>query len=145
MSKTDGFTLIELIVTITIAAILAALFVQYMGSAFKRSGEPVHNLKNTHEITQVIEKMTAAYEDDLNKDTLDLATFNTNLAGFNANGVTCSGTFLNYRSGENLIDTNGDGTIEPAASVSATNFLLVTATKTAVTGKTISMRVLLTE
>jgi len=49
MLKKDGFTLIELIITITIAAVLAALFVQYMGTAFKHSGEPVHNLKNTHE------------------------------------------------------------------------------------------------
>ena len=99
----------------------------------------------THEINQVIAKMTAAYKNDLNNDTLDLAAFKTYVEGITENSVTCTGTYLNYRSGGNLIDTGDGKTFEPAASVSATNFLLVTVAKTTATGKTISMRVLFTE
>jgi len=143
MPKMEGFTLIEIIVTITIGAILAAMFVNYMGRAFSGSSESINILKETYEINQVIEKVTAAYEQDLKNDTLDLTTFNNNLAGFAENDVTCSGVFLDYRSPApdgNLIDSNADGIYEVQASATQMNFLLVTATKS---GR--SIRVLLTD
>ncbi|MBU0769585.1 MAG: type II secretion system GspH family protein [Proteobacteria bacterium] len=142
MSRNKGFTLIEIIVTITIGAILAAMFVNYMGRAFSGSSESINILKETYEINQVIEKVTAAYEQDLKNDTLNLTTFKNNLAGFSEN-VTCSGRFLNYRSpapAGNLIDSNADGIYEVQTSAIPTKFLLVTASKS---GR--SIRVLLTD
>jgi prepilin-type N-terminal cleavage/methylation domain-containing protein len=142
MSKKEGFTLIEIIVTITISAVLAAFFVQYMGSAFMGSGKSVNTLKETYAINQVIAKVTAGYRNELDNGTLNLSDFKDNLSTtFDENSVTCSGMFLNYRSAGNLIDTNSDGIIEPVEETPGpTKFLLVTASKS-----NRSMRVLLTE
>ena len=142
MSKTEGFTLIEIIVTITISAVLGAFFVQYMGSAFMGSGKSVSTLKETYAINQVIAKVTAGYRNELDNGTLNLSDFKDDISNSNydENGVTCSGMFLNYRSAGNLIDTNSDGIIEPEEETSVpTKFLLVTASK-----DNRSMRMLLT-
>lgn len=139
MSRMEGFTLIELIVAITLSAVLAAFFVQYMGTAFMGSAGEVTNLSETYEINQVVAKLIADYKDELANDTLDLATWNYN--AFDGNGVVCSGMFLNYRSGRNLIDTNTDKVYEAQEVTSdPTNFLLVTASK-----NNRSIRVLFTE
>ena len=130
MKQNDGFTLVELIIALTIGSVLASLYVQFMGTGLMRSGETIHRLKVSYEINQVIEKVLAAYKADAASDTFDLAVFNSNLGGFNENGVTCSGTFLVFRSGGNLIDANGDGVYETQTSSSGpTAFLLVTASK----------------
>ena len=144
MSRAEGFTLVEIIVAITVSAVLAAFFVQYMGSAFMYSGKPINTLKETYAINQVIAKVTAGYRVELENGSLDLADFKTDIANlnFDENGVTCSGMFLNFR------DVDGDGTllesggiIEPVEPTSgSTKFLLVTASK-----NNRSMRVLLTE
>ncbi len=143
MSRMEGFTFIELIVALTISAVLAAFFVQYMGSAFLYSGREVNTLKETYAINQVIVKVTADYRNELENDSLDLTVFKTDIdnLNFDENGVTCSAMFLNFR------DVDGDGTllesngiIEPVEPASgSTKFLLVTASKI-----NRSMRVLLT-
>ena len=144
MSKTEGFTLIEVIVAITVSAALAAFFVQYMGSAFMYSGKPVNTLSETYEINQVIAKVTANYRNKLESGTLNLSDFKTDIdnLNFNENGVTCSAMFLNFRdvAGDgSLLESNG--IITPVESdPDATKFLLVTASK-----DNRSMRVLLTE
>ena len=138
----EGFTLIEIIVAITISAVLAALFVQYMGSAFMGSAETVNTLKETYAINQVIAKVTAGYRDELESGTLDLETFKGTLSSFNENGITCSGMFLNFR------DVAGDGTLLESGGIiepveldpGPTKFLLVTASK-----NSRSMRILLTK
>jgi prepilin-type N-terminal cleavage/methylation domain-containing protein len=133
----EGFTLIEIIVTITLVAVLAALFVQHMGTAFMRSGEPINLLNQTYEVNQVVEKLTADYRDKVKEAksrALDLVSFKGGLSSFDENGVACSGLFLEYRDGLNLIDIAPTDQIYEAQKSSGegatpTKFLLVTVDK----------------
>ena len=135
MSRMEGFTLIEIIVTITLVAVLAALFVQHLGTAFMRSGEPINLLNQTYEVNQVVEKLTADYKDKVKSGALDLVSFKGGLSSFDENGVVCSGLFLNYRAvDESLFDIAPTDQIYEAQKSSGegatpTNFLLVTVDK----------------
>lgn len=56
-----GFTLLEVIVTITVAAILASFLVAFMGTAITRSSDPVKQVRDLAASNGSIESMTAAY------------------------------------------------------------------------------------
>jgi len=58
---TSGFTLIEVIVTLVLLAILAAMMASYFGSSFTHSSASIFNLKKSHELNQVMEKISAKY------------------------------------------------------------------------------------
>lgn len=62
--KTDnrGFTLIEIIATILVVAILGALLFQYFGEGFLRSSRPIERLNQTLKLQQVIENINEDYE-----------------------------------------------------------------------------------
>lgn len=57
----NGFTLIEVIITLVIGAILASFLVTFMGTAITKSSEPVNQARNLGESTGNIEIITAAY------------------------------------------------------------------------------------
>lgn len=59
--REKGFTLLEIIVTLTIAAILGTILVTYMGTALTKSGEPVVRSKQMYELQQVMENIKATY------------------------------------------------------------------------------------
>jgi len=56
-----GFTLIEVIVTLLIAAILGTFLVTFMGTAVTKSGEPVARSKQLYELQQVMENIKSTY------------------------------------------------------------------------------------
>jgi prepilin-type N-terminal cleavage/methylation domain-containing protein len=56
-----GFTLVEVIVTLVVAAILGAFLVSFMGTALTKSGEPVVRAKQLYELQQVMENIKATY------------------------------------------------------------------------------------
>ncbi len=58
-----GLTILEIIVTIVIAAILGTVLVQVMSTSLTRSSVPITLLQNTYSISQIIEEMTADYEE----------------------------------------------------------------------------------
>ncbi len=63
-----GFTLLEVIITIVIAAILASFLITFMGSV-PRSTNPVIQTENLAAAQTVMEKITADYESYLRGDT----------------------------------------------------------------------------
>jgi prepilin-type N-terminal cleavage/methylation domain-containing protein len=54
-----GFTLIEIIVTLTITAVLATMIYTYFGEAFLQSVTPITRLKNAAALQRVMENITA--------------------------------------------------------------------------------------
>ena len=56
-----GFTLVEVIVTITVFAILASVFVTFMGKAITQSSDPVTQARNLGAASGSMETITAAY------------------------------------------------------------------------------------
>lgn len=59
--KQDGFTIIEIIITLVLLAVLAAMMVPYFGTSFTQSGTPVSRLKASMSLNMVMEKITAQY------------------------------------------------------------------------------------
>lgn len=62
--KSAGFTLVEVIITIVIAAIVGAMLVTVLGTSMTKSSEPIFRLKTSFALQQVMENfMTTYYED----------------------------------------------------------------------------------
>jgi len=57
-----GFTLLEIIVTIAIAAIMGVFFAQFVYTGVIHSVDPVRQVHNTSRASEVMEKMTAHYK-----------------------------------------------------------------------------------
>ena len=87
MKKNGGFTLIEVIVTLIVAAILGTMLVTFMGSTLTGSVQPVLRVQQANTTGQVMENITADYNklnsDDIgNSTTVALSTLKGNvLAG----------------------------------------------------------------
>ena len=78
-----GFTLIEIILTLVVAAILGTILVQFMGTSLTRSAEPVIMVQEGFSLSEVMEKMTAHYKYLLATDNNPLTTFKNNIENGN--------------------------------------------------------------
>ena len=58
----SGFTLLEVIVTIMIAAIMGVFFAQFVGTSVIHSTDPVYRLQNLSGATHIMEYMSADYK-----------------------------------------------------------------------------------
>jgi len=59
--RNDGFTLLEVIVSILIAAVLGTIIVQYTSSGLSSTAMSLDSIKNDYELEQVIEGFTRDY------------------------------------------------------------------------------------
>jgi prepilin-type N-terminal cleavage/methylation domain-containing protein len=59
--RNKGFTLVEVIVTILVAAILSAAFINFMGTAMSRSVRSVEIVQGEADAESVLERITADY------------------------------------------------------------------------------------
>jgi prepilin-type N-terminal cleavage/methylation domain-containing protein len=57
-----GFTLMEIIVTLTVAAIVSVMLVQFMGTSISRSTEPTVSMQEGMRLQGVLENMNADYK-----------------------------------------------------------------------------------
>lgn len=89
-----GFTLIEIIVTLVVAAILGSALFQYMGTALIQSSIPIKRLKQTMDLKRVMENITGDY---LNPP-LDLNALK--------NGIGVEGTTQNNSYGQYIVEKN---------------------------------------
>jgi len=62
-----GFTLIEVIVTIMMAAIMGAFFIQYMGTAMSQSTRAIENVRDEVGAERLMEQIVADYVAEINK------------------------------------------------------------------------------
>ena len=81
MKSSKGFTLIEVIVAITLIAIAAALFVTYLGTSLTKSPVPAGLVRNQYGLIEQMELFNNQYRQqiDIATGTLatDLSTFKT--------------------------------------------------------------------
>ncbi len=70
-----GFTLLEVIITIVVAAIVAAMLVPFMGSALTRSHAPLDNLRHAASLHAEMAKVVAEYKRDTPKDEGEMTAF----------------------------------------------------------------------
>lgn len=120
-----GFTLLEVIITMTIAAILATILVSFMGSSLTGSVTPLLRVQNASTLSQVFENITADYNklnaDDVGNNTsVALSTLNTNID--NGNNTASNPyygpytiVYKNYVSfdggGNQIVDTSGSNKV----------------------------------
>jgi prepilin-type N-terminal cleavage/methylation domain-containing protein len=71
----DGFTLIEIIVTIVIAAIMGVFFAQFVYTGVIHSADPVKRVQNYSRASEIMENMTAQYKNLAATQTNFLAVF----------------------------------------------------------------------
>lgn len=57
----SGFTLIEVIITIVVVAIVAAMMASYFGTSITQSSLPIFRLNATASLNEILEKITAQY------------------------------------------------------------------------------------
>jgi prepilin-type N-terminal cleavage/methylation domain-containing protein len=57
----SGFTLIEVIITLVVVAIVAAMMVAYFGTSITKSSLPISRLQAAGKLNQIMEKITADY------------------------------------------------------------------------------------
>lgn len=78
-----GFTLLEIIMTLIVAAILGTILVQYMSSSLIRSAEPITKVQESYSLDEIIEFMTADYKNLLETDSDPLETLKTHIQNGN--------------------------------------------------------------
>jgi prepilin-type N-terminal cleavage/methylation domain-containing protein len=93
-----GFTLLEIIVTIILVGITAAIMFPVMGTTLIRSAEPVNRLNDHHLLIQEMDKWTGIYRDEIRNDTLDITSFKTNVDS-NANYLDSTAYINSFNSG----------------------------------------------
>jgi prepilin-type N-terminal cleavage/methylation domain-containing protein len=57
----QGFTLLEVIITFIVAAILGTVFLQVMGTSMQQSYQPVSMVQDGFSVNEIMEKMNAHY------------------------------------------------------------------------------------
>jgi prepilin-type N-terminal cleavage/methylation domain-containing protein len=72
-----GFTLIEVILTLVIAAIMGTMLVSLMGTNLVKSALPVSMVGDQYKIVQEMEKITSAYREQIKNGTLNITDFIT--------------------------------------------------------------------
>ena len=105
-----GFTILEIIITIVVAAILGTVLVQVMSTSLTRSAVPITLLQNTFSLSQIIEEMTADYEElyDENVKEYDISTLKTYIE--NGNIDTSTPYYGQYTRQTAFINFSGGGT-----------------------------------
>ncbi len=124
--RSHGFTLIELVVTIVITAIMAHMLFTLCFTFLKVSANQVISIKNNMAFFQVMENMVADYKAKMSSttDTTPLATFSTNVTN-NATTTYYGQTYSLVNSTPCYAAYNGSGTETSCVSSPATNTLKV--------------------
>ena len=133
-----GFTLIEIIVTIILAAIMGTIFIQFMSKSLTKSAEPIRLVQKSYSLNQIIEEITADYKNllDSGSDTV-LTTLKTYIENGNISGnnpyygqYTQQTNFIAFDESNNEIsDTSGDNRILKATIASDNQSITVLFTK----------------
>ena len=125
MNKNGGFTLIEVIVTLIVAAILGTILVTFMGTTMTGSVQPLLRVQNANTAGQIMENIITDYN-KLNFDdngagtTVALSTLKTHVQ--NGNVSTNTPYYGDYTIVHNdYVLLNSNGTTSPIADGTGDN------------------------
>jgi prepilin-type N-terminal cleavage/methylation domain-containing protein len=109
-SSANGFSLVEVIATIIVTAILSAVFINFMGSAMSRSVRSVEIVRGETDAESVLERITADYVLRMNQNSataLDLMEKAINTPPKTVYGPDVSARYVYFDAGGNeLLDTS---------------------------------------
>lgn len=120
-----GFTLLEIIITFILAAVVGSMLVEYMGTSLKRGGEAVVMVQDGFSLNSVMEKITADYEDEYKNGSYSFAAFKDNIE--KGNIITNTPYYGNYTIDTRYITFDGGG-VEIKDTSGDNNLLKVTIT-----------------
>ena len=101
-----GFTLIEVIVTIVIVAILGTFLVSYMSGGIAKSSIPVIWVKQEFNLFETMEKITVDYQKAVSSTSFsssDMDTFRSTITP--PLGMTVTSDYINIARGDGTITT----------------------------------------
>lgn len=91
--RNTGFTLIEIIVTLTIASVLAVVLIYFMQAGMSRSAEPLVEMQDSYGLNRIVENINADYRDLLLSSASPLMDLKTYIENGNDQAVaTATGT-----------------------------------------------------
>jgi prepilin-type N-terminal cleavage/methylation domain-containing protein len=108
-SNQNGFSLIEIIVTLVVAALFGTMFLQYMGTSLTKSAEPVIDVQKAYEVGTIMESLTADYKYLLLTDKNPLTTFEAYIANGNIEENPPYSYYGDYTAQTSYILFDGDG------------------------------------
>jgi prepilin-type N-terminal cleavage/methylation domain-containing protein len=133
-SSANGFSLVEVIATIIVTAILSAVFINFMGSAMSRSVRSVEMVRGETDAESVLERITADYVLRMNQNSatsLDLMEKAINTPPKSVYGPEVSARYVYFDAGGNeLLDTSTSPRTLEVRVAAAGNDLIVLLAKT---------------
>lgn len=108
-TRSKGFTLVEVIVTIIAVSILSAIFINFMGTALSSSWNAVEITRDEAGAEALLEQIVAEYVADINSDPATaLGNIVTNYDGDTINGITVTTQYISFDSSGNELTTGTD-------------------------------------
>lgn len=102
----EGFTLVEIIVTIVAAGILGAIFLNLMGTALNASWNAVEIVRDESNGEGLMERIIADYVTDINSDPDNtLSNIVTNYNGQTIDGITITTQYILFDTGGNEVSS----------------------------------------
>lgn len=112
LNNKQGFTLLEVIITFIVAAILGTIFLQVMGTSMQQSYEPVSMVQDGFSVNEIMEKMNAHYRYRL----LTSKDKEQTLAGFKSAVETNTPYFGDYTYQTQYIKFSGGNEVADASA-----------------------------
>ncbi|MBC8439830.1 MAG: prepilin-type N-terminal cleavage/methylation domain-containing protein [Deltaproteobacteria bacterium] len=123
----NGFTLIEVIISIIMISISGLVMITFLGTAFKQSGQPLQILGDNYSVLNAIEIVNADYRAKLENNPSQAISFyvkkdlSKNITGLIGIGV--KGEYINFSA------PDANRKVNEITAVGSSIYVLVTATK----------------
>jgi prepilin-type N-terminal cleavage/methylation domain-containing protein len=116
LNNKQGFTLLEVIITFIVAAILGTIFLQVMGTSMQQSYQPVSMVQDGFSVNEIMEKMNAYYRNRLLTSTSNpLADFKSDVENGNViantpyfGDYTYQTQYIKFSGGNEVADASAD-------------------------------------
>ena len=104
-----GLTLLEIVITLTVAAILGTIVFMFMSASLTHSTEPITLIQKAYSLDQIVEQITADYKTLLETDGDPLGTLDGRIAGNNYGQYSSSTGFIAFDGNNNEVSPDPSG------------------------------------